>query len=207
MSRLLNLKKQIILEANIKLSEQALAANKAVVTPATPATPAVANPLLEKAYTDGIRTIWQVVRNGIVYGGRTAGTNKTNGIMSWVYPKGTKEAPVKLYDERGQIVNQAILDAYDKLFNDKLSQATNDDGWLNEMGKAAFTANPDIEKNKLLQQYLVNTITDKNLVKDNGSGGAFVDGQFHSVTMKALINVRIQKGYRDSGYMIGQKLL
>ena len=204
MSRLETLKKQIILEANIKLSEQAAVANKAV---ATPATPAVANPLLEKAYTDGIRTIWQVVRNGIVYGGRTAGTNKTNGIMSWVYPKGTKEAPVKLYDERGQIVNQTILDAYDKLFNDKLSQATNDDGWLNEMGKAAFTANPDIEKNKLLQQYLVNTITDKNLVKDNGSGGAFVDGQFHSVTMKALINVRIQKGYRDSGYMIGQKLL
>jgi hypothetical protein len=199
MSRLLNLKKQIILEANIKLSEQAAVSNKAAVTPPTDVT------AFKPDYDTAMVSIWYEVRNNIVIGGQTSG--KSNGIMQWQYPTGTKEKPAQLHKPDGSIVDQTILDAYDALFNQKLNAASEDVAWLTKIAKAAFAKNPDKVKNKNFQTYLMTLIQDKSLVKDNGNGGPFNDGIFYAVTMKAAIKFRLQSGYKDSAYMIGQKLL
>ena len=206
MSRLLNLKKQIILEANIKLSEQALAANKAAVTPAVaPATPAVAPNQYLKEYQQAMSTIWPLIRNKIVINGVIAGTNKPSGTVEWVYPAGTSEPKVNLHIANGQIADQSVLKGYDTLFNQKLNSLSEDTAALSELGGKAMAANPNKDLNKKFQTYLMSNITDKTLVKDNGEGGPFNDGVFHAITLKAAIKQKLQNNYSDSSWAITNK--
>jgi hypothetical protein len=204
MSRLTNLKKQIILEANIKLSEQAAVANKAAVTPAVaPAKPVVDLATLKPDYMAAMETIWFQVRNTIVFGGLTNG--KSNGIMQWKYPEGTKEKPAQLHKPDGSVADQAILSAYDALFNQKLNALCEDAAKLKTIADLAFAKNQTKAKNINFQTYLMTLIQDKTLVKDNGEGGPFNDGIFHAVTTKAAIKFRLEQNYRDSAYMLGKQ--
>jgi len=200
MSRLSKLKRQIILEANIKLSEQAAVANKAA-TPATPATPN--NTSLVNDYSTVLKSVWYDIRNNIVFGGNVIG--KSNGVMQWKYPTGTKEQPTQLHKPDGSIVDQAILDNYNKMFNDKLKLAVNDNTWLEPIATSANEKNTNKQQNINFQTYIMNNIVNKNLVRNNGTEGkAFNDGTFYIVTLKALINYRLEQNYKDTDWMIKQ---
>jgi hypothetical protein len=200
MSRLSNLKKQIILEANIKLSEQAPVANKTVTTPATPAKPTVDNANLQVDYNTVMASVWYEVRNNIVIGGQANG--KSTGIMQWTYPVGNTEPKVQLHKQDGSVADQAVLDSYNKMFNDKLKLASNDNAWLTKIAGLSNSKNKDKNKNINFQTYILNNIQDKSLVKNNGTEGQpFNDGVFYAITLKAAINFRLQNGYRDTEWM------
>jgi hypothetical protein len=135
--------------------------------------------------------------------GVIAGSNNPNGIIQWTYPKGNTEPRVNLHKPDGRIVDQAILDNYDKMFNDKLKLAATDDTWLEPIAKSANAKNGIKAKNINFQTYIMNNTTNKDFVKNNGTeGGAFNDGVFYSVTLKALINYKLEKNYKDSVYML-----
>ena len=152
-----------------------------------------------------MRSVWYEIRNNIVFGGSSGGKN--TGVMTWQYPVVDKENPIQLHKQDGSIVDNATLDAYDTLFNQKLEEASNDITWLTKVAKLAFAKNTDKTKNKNFQTYLMSLIKDKSLVKDNGNGGAFNDGVFYAVTMKAAIKYRLEQGYKDSAYMIKNRLI
>ena len=199
MSRLLKLKKQIILEANIRLSEQAAVANKTAVAPVKPA---VNNPNLLTDYNTVMASVWYEVRNNIVIGGMVNG--KSNGIMQWTYPVGNNEPKVNLHTQNGGVADQAILDNYNNAFNEKLKVASNDTAWLTKIAGLCNNKNKDKNKNINFQTYILNNIQDKSLVKNNGTEGQpFNDGVFYAITLKAAINFRLQNGYRDTEWMRG----
>jgi hypothetical protein len=208
MSRILNLKKQIILEANIKLSEIAPVSNKAAVTPAKPT---VAPNQYEKEYQQAMATIWPLIRYKIVINGVIAGTNKPSGFVQWVYPAGTSEPKIDLHTKSnkigddGKIADQSVLKSYDALFNQKLNSLSEDTAALSELGSKAMSANPNKKLNQKFQTYIMANITDKTLVKDNGEGGPFNDGIFHAVTLKAAIKLKLQNNYSDSSWSITNK--
>jgi hypothetical protein len=203
MSRLETLKKQIILDANVRLSEQALPSNKSVVTPANKAavTPATTN--YESVYQAGMGTIWPIIRNAVAMAGNVAGSQKPTGIVQWTYPVGTTEPKVQLHKQDGQIADTSVLSAYDKLFNQKLNALSDDMGQMKILGDKAMAVNQNTDQNIKLQTHIMNTIIDKTLVKDNGTpGGAFNDGTFNSVTLRAGIKLKIQNNYSDSTWML-----
>jgi hypothetical protein len=169
--------------------------------------PAVNISALKPDYDEAMKSVWYEIRNNIVHGGSAGGKN--TGVMTWQYPAVDKENPIQLHKPDGSIVDQATLDAYDTLFNQKLDAASNDNTWLTKVAKLAFAKNTDKTKNKNFQTYLMSLIKDehKSLVKDNGSGGPFNDGVFYAVTMKAAIKYRLDQGYKDSAYMIKNRLI
>ena len=183
-----------------EILEQAAVANKAATPAPVPAKPVVNDPNLQVDYNTVMASVWYEVRNNIVIGGMTSG--KSNGIMQWTYPVGTTEPKVSLHLPNGTVAPQAILDNYNKLFNDKLKLASNDDAWLTKIAGLCNSKNKDKKKNVNFQTYILNNIQDKSLVKNNGTEGKpFNDGTFYAITLKAALNFRIQNNYRDTEWM------
>ncbi len=194
--------KQRILEMHQNATNR-LYLNEQEVTKQTPTPKPVDNNKLRNDYLSVMRQIWFIIRNNIVIAGEDIGGQ--TGIYEWQYPIGTTEPPTKLHKFDGSLVDQSSIDQYDKLFNEKLNNASEDNNWLNKVAKIAnnkLSSDDNLQKNINFQTFIMNNIQDKSLVINNGTKGQpFNDGVFYSVTLKAAIKFKLQNGYRDSEWI------
>lgn len=194
--------KQRILEMHQNATNR-LYLNEQEVTKQTPTPKPIDNKTLSDSYGKITRIAWPLIHNKIAITG-TMGSQGETGLISWTYPKDTKDT-ISVYTNG--VLDNTKKTTYDEEFMKRLNTALNDTNWLNdrvsEINNSLINIKDDITP---FQTYIMNNIKNKDLVKDNGSGGEFNDGQFGIVTLKAFINYVMQKlNNLDSEYLIKTK--
>ncbi len=179
--------------------------NEQEVTKQTPTPKPVKNSNLESSYRTLEKSIWPLIHNRIAITG-DRGKQGEAGIISWVYPK-DKKGTISVYTNG--VIDETKKNIYDIEFKNRLDQASNDDTWLNETINVIGNKLQDLEDDiTSFQTYIMNNIKNKNLVKDNGSGGIFNDGNFGIVTLRAFLNFKMQLlNNQDSRYLITYNLI
>jgi hypothetical protein len=195
--------KQRILEMHQNATNR-LYLNEQEVTKQIPTPKPVDNSNLKISYRILEKSIWPLIQNSIAIPG--IANNKPNGIISWTYPLGVNEI-TQVYTNN--ILDTKKLSEYDIKFMERLDIALKDSKWLTERVNESNTL---IERNKnqisQFQTFIMNNIEDKSLVKDNGSGGQFNDGQFGVITLIAFIKYKMQTlNNLDSRYLKSSNLI
>jgi hypothetical protein len=196
--------KQRILEMHQNATNR-LYLNEQEVTKQTPTPKPVDDSDIKISYRNLEKSIWPLIHNRIAIVG-TRVSQGDAGIISWTYPKDKKDT-ISVYTD-GKL-DDTKKDIYDIEFKTRLDQASKDDTWLNEtinvLSENLIRLVKDI---KPFQTYIMDNIKNKDLVKDNGSGGVFNDGNFGVVTLKAFLNFKMQSlNNQDSRYLIANKFI
>ena len=181
--------------SKLKLSEQAVPLKVNAATPVE----------LKTDFDLVSRTSWHMIQQNTATKATTSGTN--NGKISWMYPKYVDQTPGFDTYENGTLDATKVA-AYDKQYNIILQQALADTPWCNKIISLINPAQWNQSQIINFQTQIANNITNKALVASNGGGGAFNDGTYGIVTLRAFATYKMQlMNNQDSKYLIAQKYI